>query len=219
LKTLLSLPSTASPCLSYSKTTIYLQVRRHLNTYLEHVSSTARIIGDHSDKNDVEKEYKTVEQDLTKLGSADKIQPSIPSSVGILSSLRDEEWVLPVVIIASTTILLIVTFEVYILLKSLRIKHSRRHLFLGQILMAGLLCCAVMSIVYTMKPTPLICAVIRFGSGLSYTLLYSTLLVKMIFLISVDSGIHLHSTYQILLLSFAVLIQLVIGIQWLVAVP
>ena len=76
-----------------------------------------------------------------------------------------------------------------------------------------------MSLLYTIKPTPAICALIRFGSGMSYTLVYSTLLVKMIFLISLNSEIYLPATYQILLLFFALLIQLVIGIQWLVADP
>ena len=96
---------------------------------------------------------------------------------------------------------------------------SRRHLFLGQMLLLGLLSCAAMSAVYTLKPSPVSCAVIRLGSGLAYSIVYSTLLVKLVFLVSLNSGVYLPATYQSLLLCFAVLIQLVIGIQWLVSAP
>ena len=57
------------------------------------------------------------------------------------------------------------------------------------------------------------------GTGLAYSLVYSTLLVKLVFLISLNSGVYLPATYQSLLLCFAILIQLVIGIQWLVTSP
>jgi hypothetical protein len=49
------------------------------------------------------------------------------------------------------------------------------------------------------------------GTGLSYSIVYSTLLVKLVFLVSLNSGVYLPATYQALLLCFAVLIQLVIG--------
>ena len=60
---------------------------------------------------------------------------------------------------------------------------------------------------------------VRLGTGLAYTLVYSTLLVKLVFLISLNSGVYLPATYQSLLLCFAILIQLVIGVQWLVTSP
>ena len=52
---------------------------------------------------------------------------------------------------------------------------------------------------------------LRFGSGLSYSIVYSTLLVKLIFLICLNSGIYLTAVYQAVLLFFAILIQLAIG--------
>ena len=52
---------------------------------------------------------------------------------------------------------------------------------------------------------------LRFGSGLSYSIVYSTLLVKLIFLICLNSGIYLTAAYQAVLLFFAILIQLAIG--------
>lgn len=45
--------------------------------------------------------------------------------------------------------------------------------------------------------------------------MFSTLLVKLVFLISLNSGVYLPATYQALLLCFAILIQLVISTKTL----
>ena len=191
-----------------------------MHPLLEFVSSTAMIIGDppngYTDDNETEEE-ETVQPNPITLDSAENIEMIAPNI--ILSSLQDEDWKFPITISASLTIGILLLFEVFICMKSRRNTPSHRNLFMGQMLMMGLLSCAVVSLLYTFKPTPAICALIRFGSGMSYTLVYSTLLVKMIFLISLNSEIYLPATYQTLLMFFAVLIQLVIGIQWLVAVP
>ena len=86
-------------------------------------------------------------------------------------------------------------------------------------LLLGLLSCAAMATLVTLQPTPVTCATMRLGTGLAYSLVYSTLLVKLVFLISLNSGVYLPATYQSLLLCFALLIQLVIGVQWLVTSP
>ncbi len=74
---------------------------------------------------------------------------------------------------------------------------SRRHLFLGQTLMLGLLMCCATTTVISLKPSPALCAVSRVGIGLSYSVVYSTLLVKLVFLISLNSGVYLPATYQV----------------------
>jgi len=150
---------------------------------------------------------------------ADLITPALPSYKELLKHFKKEIWVLPVLIAAGIIILVLTIFEIFLLAKAINKNPSRRHLFLGQMLLAGLLACSGMAVVYTLKPTPITCAVIRLGSGLSYSLVYSTLLVKLVFLISLNSGVYLPATYQSLLLCFAILIQLVIGIQWLVSAP
>ena len=192
--------------------------------YLEYVSSTAMIVSDpgddHADGDKYEDEGEGgFDPDLAKLGSADRIQPSLPANDHIFGSLKDEEWVMPVLVLASLTILLLVVSEANIIFCSLKHRHRYRKMILTQILMAGLLSCAIMSMFYTIQPTPVICGVIRLGSGLSYTLLYSTLVVKIIFLIARNSGFILHTAYQIILLFSAVLIQLVVVIHWLAAYP
>jgi len=150
---------------------------------------------------------------------ADVITPALPSYRELLKHFKKEVWVIPVLIAAGIIILVLTIFEIFLLAKAINKNPSRRHLFLGQMLLAGLLACSGMAVVYTLKPTPITCAVIRLGSGLSYSLVYSTLLVKLVFLISLNSGVYLPATYQSLLLCFAILIQLVIGIQWLVSAP
>ena len=48
---------------------------------------------------------------------------------------------------------------------------------------------------------------VRLGLGLSYVLIYSSLLVKLVFLISLNTGVYLPAMYQALLLFFAILVQ------------
>ena len=144
---------------------------------------------------------------------------SVATYKELLKHFKKEVWVIPVLIAAGIIILILTIYEIFLLAKAVNKNPSRRHLFLGQMLLAGLLACSGMAVVQTLLPTTITCAVIRLGTGLAYSLVYSTLLVKLVFLISLNSGVYLPATYQSLLLSFAILIQLVIGIQWLVSAP
>ena len=62
-------------------------------------------------------------------------------------------------------------------------------------------------IVYSTEETPSSCVLVRLGTGISYVLIYSSLLVKLVFLISLNTGVYLPAMYQALLLFFAVLVQ------------
>lgn len=76
-------------------------------------------------------------------------------------------------------------------------------------LIIGLFLCCGAAVVYTLKPSVAVCSVTRVATGFAYSVVYATLLVKLVFLISLNSGVYLPATYQSLLLCFAVLIQLV----------
>lgn len=115
--------------------------------------------------------------------------------------------------------MLIVSFEVFVLCKAWRTTPSRRHLFLGQMLLLGLFSCAALGAVYAAAPTQLTCAIVRFGTGTAYAMVFAALLVKCVFLISLNGGVYLPAPYQGLLLLFAVLIQVAIGTQWLLTSP
>merc|ERR1719158_1878050 len=96
---------------------------------------------------------------------------------------------------------------------------SRRHLFLSQSLLLGLLLGSSLGFLYSLDQSVATCITIRLGTGLSYVLIYSSLLVKQVFLISLHTGVYLPAMYQALLFSFCVLVQVVISIQWVVLVP
>ena len=159
------------------------------------------------------------ESDIIECANQNNTRNANFGQPALLKFLRGEIWVIPVLVGAGALVVVLFIFEVYLISKSISTNPSRRHLFLGQMLMVGLVLCCGMTVVATLRPTPVTCAVLRLGTGLAYTIIYSTLLVKLVFLISLNSGVYLPATYQCLLLCFAILIQLVIGIQWLVSAP
>lgn len=152
-------------------------------------------------------------------GSSPSTFGDIGAVLPFLEHIRDEIWVIPVLSSTALLVMFLLIFEIYLIAKSCTSNPSRRHLFLGQILLLGLVLCCCMAVTLCLKPTVTTCAVLRVGVGLSYTVIYSTLLVKLVFLISLNSGVYLPAMYQCLLLVFAISIQLVIGIQWLISSP
>ena len=61
--------------------------------------------------------------------------------------------------------------------------------------------------VYSAEETGSTCILVRLGTGVSYVLIYSSLLVKLIFLITLNTGVYLPAMYQALLLFFAIIVQ------------
>ncbi|XP_045595524.1 metabotropic glutamate receptor 3 isoform X3 [Procambarus clarkii] len=139
--------------------------------------------------------------------------PSNTSSVGGVY-LRSAPWVVPLLAAAATNAAAILAFEVYVLVRAAHGTPSRRHLFLGQCLLVGLLLCSLSGLPIVLTPTPLSCAAIRLLVGVSSALVFAALLVKFVFLISLNSGVYLPAYYQGLLLFFIVLVQVSINIQW-----
>ena len=84
----------------------------------------------------------------------------------VLFLFRDELWVVPVVVASACLTLIILVFEAYLIVQTVgeRRKHrpaSRRHLFLGQTLLLGLLACTAMAAVYALRPTVVVCSLLR----------------------------------------------------------
>ncbi|KRT86209.1 hypothetical protein AMK59_2232 [Oryctes borbonicus] len=136
-----------------------------------------------------------------------------------LGLFRNEVWVVPLLTLAGILIAVIICFEIYVLLKATKTTPSRRHLFLGQMLLLGLFASASLGVVLAASPTSFTCGAIRLGTGIAYSIIFASLLVKCVFLISLNSGVYLPATYQSLLLLFAILIQVAIGVQWLITSP
>ncbi|XP_053685818.1 uncharacterized protein LOC128735354 [Sabethes cyaneus] len=147
------------------------------------------------------------------------VTPPTVVSTSYPSGLRKEPWVVPVLVLASLSMIMMAAFEIFVLCKAWRTSPSRRHLFLGQMLLLGLFSCSGLAAVLTVNPTVLSCATMRFGAGVAFALVFASLLVKCVFLISLNGGVYLPAPYQGLLLLFAVLIQVAVGAQWLLTDP
>ena len=78
----------------------------------------------------------------------------------------------------------------------------------------GLLLGSSLGFPYALDRTPATCIAVRVGTGISYVLIYSSLLVKLVFLLSLNIGVYLPAMYQALLFFFCVLVQAVITAQW-----
>ncbi|XP_076262806.1 uncharacterized protein LOC143197895 isoform X2 [Rhynchophorus ferrugineus] len=137
----------------------------------------------------------------------------------IAGIFRNEVWVVPILALSSITMILIASFEVFVLCKAWRTTPSRRHLFLGQMLLLGLFSCAGLASIFAASPSQFTCGLMRFGTGVAYAIVFASLLVKCVFLISLNGGVYLPAPYQGLLLMFAILIQVAIAIQWLLTSP
>ncbi|XP_021004041.2 metabotropic glutamate receptor 3 isoform X2 [Parasteatoda tepidariorum] len=129
---------------------------------------------------------------------------------------RTESWVIPLVVICTLNVVAILIFEVYVLYKSC---GGRRHLFLGQILLLGLLLSSLVGFAFVPTPNWFTCALTRTGVGIASVIVFATLLVKCVFLLSLHIGVYLSAAYQGLLLFFAVAVQIVIAVQWLIYRP
>lgn len=140
-------------------------------------------------------------------------------SMEIQHGLRREPWVIPILILSMISMFLMASFEVFVLCKTRKTSPNRRHLFLGQMLLLGLFTCAGLAALLTTRPSTLSCGTIRFGAGVGLAIIFASLLVKCIFLISLNSGVYLPAPYQALLLFFAVLIQVTVDLQWLITSP
>lgn len=141
--------------------------------------------------------------------------PTAPPS----GALRNEPWAVPVLALACACMCVLAGFEAFVVWGAQRTAPSRRHLLLGQSLLLGLFCCAATAALYAAAPSPLTCGAVRFGTGVSYVVVFASLLVKCVFLLSLNGGVYLPAAYQGLLLFFAVLIQVAIGAQWLGGSP
>ena len=74
-------------------------------------------------------------------------------------------------------------------------------------LLLGLLLGSCVGFAYAVEPNEFSCAAVKLGTGLAYGLIYTSLLVKQIFLISLNSGVYLPASYQALLFLFIVITQ------------
>lgn len=145
--------------------------------------------------------------------------PAQPAPPPPAAALRQEPWAVPVLALACGCMLTIGGFEAFVVYGASQQAPSHRHLLLGQTLLFGLFSCAATSALLATAPTAFSCGAVRFGTGVAYVIVFASLLVKCVFLLSLNGGVYLPAAYQGLLLFFAVMIQVAIGAQWLGGAP
>ncbi|EGI62447.1 hypothetical protein G5I_09232 [Acromyrmex echinatior] len=114
------------------------------------------------------------------------------------SLLKQRPWALPLAALSAAAMLLMAGFEVFVLFKARTTAPNRRHLFLGQALLLGLFLLAGLSAAASLSQNPLSCAAFRLV-GLPAALVFAALLVKCVFLLSLNSGVYLPAPYQTIL--------------------
>lgn len=137
----------------------------------------------------------------------------------LMSALRRESWAVPILALACVSMVTLGGFEAFVIWGASRKAPSHRHLLLGQTLLFGLFSCAATAALFATTPTAFTCGAVRFGTGVAYVIVFASLLVKCVFLLSLNGGVYLPAAYQGLLLFFAVMIQVAIGAQWLGGSP
>ncbi|GFN87796.1 metabotropic glutamate receptor 2 [Plakobranchus ocellatus] len=145
----------------------------------------------------------------------------------------NHKWIIALGVLAGLGILCVVVFEIYILYKLLgtRLGNKWRTMWLGQLLLFGVLLCYLTLFAYLPIPTKATCGITRFGVGVSYAICFAVLLVKLMVILTsrsnsdillpgdAESPNYLKGIYQFLMFIFAVGVQVVIDIQWLITVP
>ena len=152
---------------------------------------------------------------------SETIKNGTDEAIGSERALTSEDatWVVPLLVVSGVSVTVVLVYQVVVVCRASQSSPSRRHLFLSQALLLGLLLGSSLGFVHSLEQTAPTCVAIRLGTGLSYVLIYSSLLVKQVFLISLNTGVYLPAMYQALLFGFCVLVQLVMGVQWVVLVP
>ena len=145
-----------------------------------------------------------------------------------------QKWIIAVGVLAGLGILAILVFEAYVIIyKMLISRHLQqwRTMWLGQLLLLGVLLSYLTLVAYLFIPTKATCGITRFGVGVSYAFCFSVLLVKLMVILTSkssepsllpddsESPNYLRGIYQVLMFLFALGVQVVIDTQWLITVP
>ena len=143
------------------------------------------------------------------------------------------DWIIAIGVLAGLGIVCVLVFEIYILYKLMGTKIGKqwRTMWLGQLLLFGLFLCYLTLLAYIWTPTKATCCITRLGVGISYSVCFAVLLVKLMVLLTsksssdnlipgdMESPNYLRGIYQFLMFVFVVGVQVVIAVMWLIMVP
>ena len=102
-----------------------------------------------------------------------QIYSGISIVTGRTLSSSSDLLIVPLLVMSAINVGIILTFMVFIICKAARSTPSRRHLFLSQALLLGLLLGSSLGFAFALEPSGAACAVIRLGTGVAYGLIFS----------------------------------------------
>lgn len=130
-------------------------------------------------------------------------------------------WVMVVLVLAIIGLLTVVIIEFIIIFKVIKLGGVPwRSVWLGQMLLFGILLSYLTTLAFVFKPTSGSCDLLRFAVGVCYALMLSVLIIKLLIILSPknETG-FLKFGHQVLILAILWLVQIVINSQWLILAP
>ena len=129
-------------------------------------------------------------------------------------SLRAESWAFTAIIVSSVLLCLLILYEASVLFSLLAPLSLSSHC-----LMMSLMVSTVSAMFLTLSPSPMVCAATRLLAPLSYTAIFSCLLLKFTFLTILSREQALSRGYQVSLLIILILVQVSVSAYLLVTSP
>ena len=100
----------------------------------------------------------------------------------------NEGWTIALTVLTSVRLLLLLTLWIYLTKRTLAVRVPLRRVWLTQLLLASLALSHVVLYAFVVQPTPISCAIIRLGVGLSYALPFVVLTLKLIIVTATYKG-------------------------------
>ena len=129
-------------------------------------------------------------------------------------SLRAESWAFTAIIVSSVLLCLLILYEVSVLFSLFTPLSLSSHC-----LVMSLMVSTIAAMLLTLSPSPLLCAATRLLAPLSYTAIFSCLLLKFTFLTILSREQVLSRGYQVTLLIILILVQVSVSAYLLVTSP
>jgi hypothetical protein len=141
---------------------------------------------------------------------SDPQMEGVPTELALFFSgyrIRTEIWAIPLIVFAGLEMFLVACFEAYVVVRVVAGRAPYRNFYLNQVQLLGNFLLSSVALFYASDMNPMYCVVVRFGTGMSYALVFAAMLVKSVYYLSAQNGVYLPSSYQALLLLFTLLPQ------------
>lgn len=126
-----------------------------------------------------------------------------------------------ILVLAIIGLLTVIIIEFIIVFKVIKLGGVPwRSIWLGQMLLFGILLSYLTTLAFVFKPTDAGCNLLRFAVGVCYALMLSVLIIKLLIVLSpkTEPG-FLKLGHQVLILATLWTVQIVINSQWLILAP